>query len=336
MLSKIKINEQSDVPKYIQIADALVQMIDDGLLNLGDRLPSINGAYKTLGISRDTLIGAYMELRARGIVSPRHGKGYYISRTSTNQALNIFVLFDVMNGYKAILYRSLLRHLGKKAKVDIHFHYYNREVFRSLVNSAIGKYNYYVLMPHFNEDVTGIISVIPADKLLLIDHDVITCKKKHAAVYQDFESDIYLAMKSGKTLLRKYKKLIFIVNKEFQFIPDGIIAGFERFCSEFQFEYAYVDYIAEYTISKGEVFIVFTDNDLVTLIKLAQEKAFKMGTDIGVVSYDDTPLKEVLEDGISVISTDFRKMGQTAAELILGRSRAKIANPSQLIVRKSL
>jgi hypothetical protein len=47
-------------------------------------------------------------------------------------------------------------------------------------------------------------------------------------------------------------------------------------------------------------------------------------------------LKEILAGGISVISTDFRKMGVIAAEMIKNRIFQKTENPYIFLPRKSL
>ncbi|WP_185965281.1 hypothetical protein [Flavobacterium franklandianum] len=39
--------------------------------------------------------------------------------------------------------------------------------------------------------------------------------------------------------------------------------------------------------------------------------------DVGVISYNETPLKALL--GITVISTDFKGMGEAAAKIILDK-----------------
>jgi DNA-binding LacI/PurR family transcriptional regulator len=49
-----------------------------------------------------------------------------------------------------------------------------------------------------------------------------------------------------------------------------------------------------------------------------------------------TPLKEVLLDGISTISTDHYHMGRMAAELILTQKVARIKNPFTFTRRGSL
>jgi hypothetical protein len=57
---------------------------------------------------------------------------------------------------------------------------------------------------------------------------------------------------------------------------------------------------------------------------------------VGLISYDDTPLKEILLGGVTVISTDFQKMGQTAGELISRGETKMEENPAYFIKRKTL
>jgi DNA-binding LacI/PurR family transcriptional regulator len=89
-------------------------------------------------------------------------------------------------------------------------------------------------------------------------------------------------------------------------------------------------------VNKNEVYIVIEEPDLVALIKSCQAKGLKIGKDVGIISYNDTPIKEILSDGITVISTDHHKMGETAARIILENRKEKIKNPFVLIKRKSL
>jgi DNA-binding LacI/PurR family transcriptional regulator len=62
----------------------------------------------------------------------------------------------------------------------------------------------------------------------------------------------------------------------------------------------------------------------------------KPGQDFGIISYNDTPLKEVLAGGITTLSTDFRLMGKTMAKLIDTKAIMTIKNPWQLNIRGSL
>ncbi len=69
---------------------------------------------------------------------------------------------------------------------------------------------------------------------------------------------------------------------------------------------------------------------------MAAEKNLKLGSDFGIVSFNDTVLKEVVANGITTISTDFKMMGQTLARMIQEKSTEKIRNQSALIRRNSL
>jgi DNA-binding LacI/PurR family transcriptional regulator len=69
---------------------------------------------------------------------------------------------------------------------------------------------------------------------------------------------------------------------------------------------------------------------------MAVEMNFRLGADFGIVSFNDTMLKEVVAGGITTISTDFRKMGETLAGMIAEKKKGQTANPAALIRRKSL
>jgi DNA-binding LacI/PurR family transcriptional regulator len=69
---------------------------------------------------------------------------------------------------------------------------------------------------------------------------------------------------------------------------------------------------------------------------MAKEYKYKLGKKFGIVSFNDTMLKEVVADGITTISTDFNEMGKTLGNMLLNHNREKIRNPSKLIVRNSL
>jgi DNA-binding LacI/PurR family transcriptional regulator len=241
-----------------------------------------------------------------------------------------------MNGYKEVLYRSFLNALGSDYQVDIFFHYYNIKVFDQLISNNINKYGFYVIMPHFNEDVSEFVKQIPPEKLLIIDKDLISGKGNYAAVFQNFEKDVFNALNEALPLLKKYSVLKLISNHNFQFIPDGMEKGFLKFCADNKIKHKIFKDIKSAVPEKGDAFLAVSDQDLIELLKLSKNKNWEPGRDIGIVSYDETPLKEILAGGISVISTDFKIMGETAADLIRKQTTAKIENQCLFIARKSL
>ena len=78
------------------------------------------------------------------------------------------------------------------------------------------------------------------------------------------------------------------------------------------------------------------EDDLVLLIEKILATKMKLGKHVGVISYNETPLKKIILNGITTISTDFEFMGKKAAELILENSREHFEVPFQVTIRSSL
>ncbi len=89
-------------------------------------------------------------------------------------------------------------------------------------------------------------------------------------------------------------------------------------------------------IKEGEVYINLMENDLVILIEKILSTKLKVGKHVGVISYNETPMKKIILNGITTISTDFQMMGEKAAQLILENSKEHIEIPFRLTLRSSL
>ncbi|WP_432042753.1 GntR family transcriptional regulator [Streptomyces cadmiisoli] len=73
-------SRDSGKPKYLQIADDLVQQIKGKILAPGDQVPSEADLMKKYAASQGTVRKAFAELRATGLIETRHGKGSYVKR----------------------------------------------------------------------------------------------------------------------------------------------------------------------------------------------------------------------------------------------------------------
>lgn len=332
-MKNIQIDDSLGIPKYRQIINSIYTSISLGELKLGDKIPSLNEICSEFELSRDTVMVAFNELKAKGIINSIPGKGYYINSTEINVDQKIFVLFDELNAFKEDLYTSFLNSLDNKSNVDIYFHHFNYRVFKNLITESIGKYTSYIIMPATFDDTINIVGKLPKDKVYILDRkkdDLV----EYPVVYQDFERDVYEALNDGTDLLKKYNKLIMIFpgGKE----PEGRMLGFQKYCKEKNFQFDIIRNIENKTIKSGEAYFVPSDRNLVKLVKMASEKSLKLGEDFGIVSFNDTMLKEVVAGGITTISTDFQLMGQTLARMIQERSSESIRNNSALIRRNSL
>lgn len=329
----IQIDDTLGVPKYRQIINSIYSAISNGSLKLGDKIPSLNQICAEFELSRDTVMVAFNELKAKGIINSIPGKGYYINSAEINVDQKIFVLFDEFNAFKEDLYTSLLSSLDERSSVDIYFHHFNYQVFKDLISVSAGKYTSYVIMPATFDYSADVVGKLPKDKVYILDR-LKEDLAEYPVVYQDFEKDVYDALKGNIDLLKKYTKLVMIYpgGKE----PEGRMTGFQRFCKEYGFKSEVIRNLVNKEIKSGEAYFVPSDRNLVRLVQLAAEKQFRLGQDFGIVSFNDTVLKEVVAGGITTISTDFKLMGQTLARMIQERSTEKIANQSALIRRNSL
>ncbi|MEP6930189.1 MAG: substrate-binding domain-containing protein, partial [Flavobacterium sp.] len=85
-----------------------------------------------------------------------------------------------------------------------------------------------------------------------------------------------------------------------------------------------------------DLYIIPNDRDLVKVIENAGKQGLKLGSDFGIISYNETPLKKIAANGITTISTHFEAMGKILAEMVLKGKKEQIENKSSLTMRNSL
>ncbi|WP_153798540.1 GntR family transcriptional regulator [Foetidibacter luteolus] len=334
----IEIDEHSITPKYLQIINSIIKGIEDGRVHKDYFLPSINDLSYELEISRDTGIRAYRDLKNMGIINSVPGKGYFIANTDIKKRIKVFLLFNKLSAHKKILYDAFAAALGENAAIDFYIYNNDFSLFKELLNNKRDDYSYYVIIPHFSdggENAYEIINNLPKEKLLLLDKLLPEVNGEYAAVYENFEKDIYAALEQALEPLKKYHTLK-IIFPEYTYHPNEIVKGFQRFCNQYAFNCEVLNSIDTNDIKEGCVFISLMENDLVTLIETILNTSLTVGKEVGVISYNETPIKRIILNGITTISTDFQLMGERAAQLILDRSTAHVEIPFYLTLRASL
>jgi DNA-binding transcriptional regulator YhcF (GntR family) len=337
MKSDLRIDHDSEIPKYRQVVDLLVSDIEAGIFKVGQRIPSINETSEELLISRDTVEKAYVHLRKKGILASVRGKGYYVSQVNVHKKIKVALILNKLSNYKRSIYYSLSETLGSKASIDVFIYNYSIEQFEEIVNNQMVHYDYFVILPHFKDDeATGvnIIKKIPKKKVLLIDRNL-ELLKDYPVVYQEYEKDIQTALETGISLIRKYKK-INLVFPQNQYYTRNIARGFQIFCQVNQLPFSIIDQLQESDVKNDEAFVLISDDDLYRFIKICKIKNWKPGKDVGLVAYNDNPVKELLEDGITTISTNHDAIGRFAAQMILTGDFRRIKSPFEFIQRNSL
>ncbi|WP_248722510.1 GntR family transcriptional regulator [Seonamhaeicola sp. ML3] len=347
MMKFIQIDENSRVPKYQQIIDSIIHNISTGNLTIDQKIPSINMFSEEFYLSRDTVEKAYSILKERNIITSIRGKGFYISRTKLISKINIFFLINKLSNYKLRTYNHFINSIGPNSHTDLHVYHCDETLFLNLLDKNKAAYDYFVIMPHFKTEdqrhisftdkVLDKLKELPPEKFILLDNSKPIFNGKTNEVYQDFENDIYEALTKGLDKIKKYEKLMLIYpDRSVSPYPRRILHGFRKFCVEHKLDFEVFDNVYDDMILKrGDLFITIEESDLVSLVKQIREDEFKLGKDIGIISYNETPLKELL--GITTISTNFKVMGESAAKIIQDKSSGcKIKVPFNFIERESL
>jgi DNA-binding transcriptional regulator YhcF (GntR family) len=337
-LKIIQIDEHSITPKYLQICNSILRGIEDGSVEKDDILPSINDLSIALEVARNTIERAYKELKKYNVINSVAGKGYFISNVTFDQPVKVLLLFNKLSNHKKIIYDAFAEVLGSNAAIDFYIYNNNFNFFKELLTRDIDHYSKLIIIPHFIENsgsAKAIIDQLPKDKLILMDKLLENISGEFGAVYENFEQDIYDALSQLLDKLSKYHtlKIIFPGNS---YYSKEILTGFVNFCRQYAFEYETIHELKNETLQPGTVYINLMEDDLVELVEKSISSGLKIGRDIGVISYNETPLKKIILNGITTISTDFKMMGAKAAEMALNNTKEHIAIPFKVTLRDSL
>ena len=332
-MPKLLIEKQSVTPIYRQLVDQLELSILNNEIKKNQKLPSVNKICLEHKISRDSVLLAYGMLKKKGIINAIAGKGYYVKTNAVNYEKRYFLLFDELNSFKEDIYNSFLEPLNGKAIVEIYFHHFNIEMFKKLVNDANGNYSNYIIMPSNLKGIEKMIYNLPSTDVYILDQTRKSLSR-YPTIYQNFKEAVYKSLLSVLNRLKQYRRIILVFTNIKE--PMDMVEGFTQFCLDHEIDHKLIYKYEDHFLEKGSVYITPDDNDLVTILEASKKMGLKIGKDVGIISYNDTPLKKVVANGITTISTDFKKMGTQLAAMVWHQQKHKIENPSRIILRKSL
>lgn len=320
----------SKAPIYKQLVEQFEEAIRSGKLKSGEQIPSMNDFAVKMGISKETVKKTYGILREKGLLIPQQGKGFYVAEADDRSKPRVLVLFDKLSIYKEVLYNSLVEELGEGADITILTHNQNLDLFTYYLDTCLDKFDYYVISPHFPLDeksqalATKLISRVPNRKLIMVDHWLQSYTGNYGAVYQDFENDIYEGLKQGLDKLQGTSLKVIILPSSLY--GPMICKGVDRFCMEYNIPIEYMNAAPEH-INENETYLVINsqlDSGLAALARRIKSQNLVVGKDVFIISYNEFDLNEVVLNGLTTVSTDFKQMGKTVATMILNRKSWKV------------
>jgi DNA-binding transcriptional regulator YhcF (GntR family) len=332
-----KIQELEDIPSYSkheQLVLGIINALDEKLVQKGDMLPSVNNMIKELGFARETIVRGYKELIARGIIESKNRLGYFITNNDTGQTLKIALLMYAFDAFQETFYKTFLSELGPNVHLDTYFHHNNIDIFETIVSDIRGKYGMYVIAPIPHPKTAGILQTLPMNKFLMIDRFE-PMEGDFSHITQEFGQSTYKALTQLSGAIKKFGEIIYFHHPG-SAEPIEILTAFKKFIRDHKLKGSIkTEYVAG-SIEKGKVYYTIHNTELWMMLKDCRAKNLKPGKEVGILSHNDDVVKEIISDGITTYSTDFKLMAEKAASFVLTRKKIRETIPTILIKRNSL
>ena len=326
--------EVSSLSKHEQIISGMIAAIEDGVVERGDILPSINMLSGELGYARKTIDKAYGELKDRGLIEARNRKGFFVSTEDVEQVVRVALVLYEFRPFQEMFYNVFRASVGENVQVDTFFHHNDFEVFKDIVTKVAGRYGCYVVAPVIHEQSAKVLTQLTANRLLIIDRELIS-QESGRFVIQEFENSTYQILESLLEKIKSYQQAVLFFRKDTAY-PPGILTACVRFFRKYGIRHQVVDSYQSGSLQAGNLYITVGDADLWSLLEDCIDRNYMLGKDIGVFSHNESRIKKIVHGGVSTWSTDFSKMAERAAAFVLERGIMQEVIPTVFIDRGSL
>jgi len=325
------VTEHQGATKTQSLLDSLTTAIENGRYQAGDLLPSVNELSRLSGFSKDTVVKAYRLLKERSLAESVPAKGFFVAGNTGK----IFMLLDDFSAFKEQLYRSFRENIPRSWTVDLLFHHYNPDIFEQLVLNAAGRYSMYVIMNISNKSLHPVLSRIDPKKLLVLDMGS-AGNEAISFLLQNFGDAVMQCFEKSLPVMKKYHEIIMIYSHQKTPHPPETVDSVRKFCHTYGFGFSLQSGFSEENLRSGQLYFVIKEDDLVDVVRSCRQKNLLLGREVGVLAYNDTPMKEIAGNGISSVSVNFGEMGKKAAGFITNRRKIQEILPTSLILRSSL
>lgn len=324
----------NSLSKHEQLVNGILSAIQNKTLAQGDMLPSVNNLINEFGFARETIAKAYKDLVKRGIVESRNRVGFFVSNNNVKQHLKVALVLFAFDAFQETFYKVFRSKLGKGVHIDVFFHHNNIDVLENIIQTIRGRYGMYVVAPIPHPRTAAILDTLPMDMFLMIDRFE-KIPGDHSYVAQEFKESSYKVFADLSETIKRYDEMIYY-HRPAADTPIEILQAFKAFVKDYKIKH---EIKAEYlpgTLEKGKVYFTINNTELWNMLKDCKLMKLKPGKDVGILSHNDEVVKELIFDGITTYSADFRVMAEKAAEFVLKREKIQEIIPTVLIRRKSL
>lgn len=325
----------ADIPSYYkhnQLVQGIINAIDDRAILKGDRLPSVNTMIKELHFSRATIVKGIAELIDRGIIGSQKRLGYYVMGGESEKILNVALVMYNLDTFEEQFYRNFRHELKKNVRLDVFFHHGNIETFETILSQIKGAYEMYVIAPIPHPKTKELLESIPRSKFLMFDrYEPMEGVFNHLT--QEFKESTYRILGQLAPKIREFEEIIFYHNPD-SLDPKEMVGSFKKFLVDFKIKGRVVRNYLPKSVEPGKVYFTLDNFILWEIMKDIKAKNLKFGKDVGVLSHNDEPAKEII--GITTFSTDFSIMGKRVGKAAMNREQVQETLPMRLARRNTL
>lgn len=330
-----RLRSVNTLSKHEQIINGVIEAIDHEFLKVGDQLPSINVMVEEVGYARKTIVNAYEELKDRGLVESKKNKGYFIISKETHQRKKVALLMYAFERFQEAFYNTLRAELGESVQIDVFFHHSNLQVFESILTNIYGKYGIYVIAPIEDAGVAEQLKRIPPEKLVIVDRNL-DIGDQYNYVTQEFQDSTKRLMLELLPRIQSFNKVVLFFRSDRDY-PEGVLEAFYQLVGENNLNAEVQNQYQPGSVQAGSLYIFISDSDMWNILLDCRNQSLGIGTDIGLLSFNDHIMKDLIFDGITTISTSFTDMARETAVRITDMGNPKaVTIPTRLVRRNSL
>lgn len=330
-----EIKKLADVPSYSKhdrFVQGIINAIDEKIIGKDEMLPSVNRLIKELGFSRETIIKGYKDLINRGIVESKNRHGYFVGNGNTDQTLKVALIMYNLDTFEEQFYRNFRHELGQNVQLSTYFHHGDIEIFDTILSQIRGKYGMYVVAPIPHIKTRELLEAIPRNKLLMFDRfEKLDGDFSH--ITQEFGRSSYEVFSKLANKIKQFDEFIFYHSDD-SLDPEEIVRSFKDFLVDFDVKGKIISEYKPGSVEKRKVYFTLDNFALWQIMRDAKSKKLKPGKDLGVLSHNDEPAKEII--GITTFSADFSNMGTMAGHAVLNKEKIQLTVPMILFERLSL
>lgn len=359
----MQLDRNSDVPLYLQTRDLLMRRILDAEWDVGSLLPSEHELCTQLGISRGTLRQALAELEREGFVRREQGRGTFVLRGRVNQdVLDLpnrtiaFIVPYVRDSFAPTLLLGV-EHAARERGYAVLFHHVENslakqaETLARLEEDGIAGI---VLFPVNSVDVDSVLR-----RLVERGYPLVIVDRYLKGLITDYvmSDNFGGALRATQHLIRLgHQRIAFLTWRDPAVTMEHRQAGYERALMEAGLSqdprlvcevegYPTIDLIplCQLLSESPRPTAIFAANDQLALAvyKACREEGRRIPEDVALVGFDDLSVVAHLETPLTTVAQPLFEIGQTAAEIVIGRITGTVKRPqhhilsTRLVVRRS-